>query len=79
MRQININGFNRVTRTTAQKLFNEGKNVYGVPCNLRPSNQYCILFNNTKGSFSHIENEAMYYNCNNETGKTLWFYTYDKE
>lgn len=79
MRQISINGFNRITRTTAKKLFNAGKDVYGVPCNLRPSNQFCILFNPNRGSFDKIENEAIYYNCNSETGKTLWFYTYSAE
>lgn len=74
MRKISIDGFKRVNRGTAKKLFEEGKSVYGVPCNLRPSVGVCALFDKNNGTFESIENAIMYYNCNSETGKTLWFY-----
>ena len=78
MQQVEINGFKRVDRGTAQRLFDKGHDVYGVPCNLSPSTGCCVLFNSKRGSFSQIENAAIYYNCNSEVGKKLWFYVYEK-
>lgn len=74
MRQIEVNGYKRITRVTAKKLFNEGKEIYGVPCNIRPGEYVEVTFNKKRGTFEEIENAGVYYNCNKETGRELWFY-----
>lgn len=79
MKQIEVNGFIRVSKRAAQRIFNTGEIVYAIPCNLRPGFDWCIPFKKGEKSFSQLVNEAMYYNCNKVAGQTLWFYVYIAE
>lgn len=71
--------FKRVTRTTAKKLYNMGKAVLLVPCNLNPDGLFVGLYDLRKKEsetpFETAVNAFEYYNCTNtETGRYTAFY-----
>lgn len=65
--------FNRVTKDKAKTFFENGKNIYILPCNVNPNNMWikpvCI-----EGPFDEFVNAYTYYNCNKETGEYVSFY-----
>ena len=72
--------YNRIKSiTTARKLYNDGMTIYCNPCNLTLHNAWTspIAINGleTGESFGNMVNRIRYYNCSNETGKYLHFYT----
>lgn len=82
MNNYSINGYTRISKATARKLWNEGKPFWMVACNLRPGGEFGILMTNRKKgtgkllNFDTIYNFYCYYGCvNNETGRYPAFYT----
>lgn len=67
----------RVNKTVARKLFNEGKQFWMTACNMRP--EYGILVNapiykEEQTDFDELVNAFAYYNCGNETGRYPAYY-----
>lgn len=68
----------QVNKTKARRMFNEGKELYMIPCNMRLNSPWggpCRIvpkvFDNT---FEQAVNVFEYYNCNAETGKYANFF-----
>lgn len=67
----------RVNKTVARKLFNEGKPFWITACNMRP--ECGILMNagaykNDYTDFDKLINSFTYYCCSNETGRYPAYY-----
>jgi len=87
MKRINANGYERISKAAAFKLFCAGEALRVAPCKYRPDNQ-CILSDLTKDGmrslgyditsddvlFDRFVNDYTYYNCNYEVGYYLAFY-----
>lgn len=81
MKRYNFNTVTRISKTVARKLYNAGRDVLFIPCNLNPENNFYnlgIWENKTLvgqyDSFEKLVNSFEFYNCNNETGKYTAFY-----
>lgn len=80
MKEYNYNGFTRIDKRIARKLYNNGEDVLFIPCNLRPDNMWGlgILQNKTlNGQYDDFDNLCFWYsayNCTAETGKYIAFY-----
>lgn len=81
MKRYNFNTVTRISKTVARKLYNTGRDVLFIPCNLNPENNFYNLgiWENKKlasqyDSFEKLVNSFEFYNCNNETGKYTAFY-----
>lgn len=88
MNQITIDGWKRVSKKTARKLYNEGRTIRLCPVKFHPCNKYYPMsFDmsiNDEWSVEPFEwektfdartNNFEFYNCNlNETGKYSAFY-----
>ena len=81
--------YRQITKRTAKRLYCEGKTIIAAPANIHPFNIYgvCVLnFSRERDNdfilddigaenrFEELCNSAIYYNCNNETGRYLRFY-----
>lgn len=69
--------FKKVTKTTAKKLFEAGKNIYLIPCKACINSYWFSPYRVNKdceNTFQSIVNSFEYYNCNNELGKYTAFY-----
>lgn len=66
----------RINKTAARKLFNEGKEFWITPCNMRPECGLLMLesWQSQFGSFDKLYNNFVYYNCDNERGRYPAFY-----
>lgn len=66
----------RISKTSAKKLFNEHKELLGViPHNMHPENKFMPPFvPHDEDDFEKFCNSVAYYNCNNEAGKYLSYY-----
>lgn len=81
MKRYNFNTVTRISKTAARKLYNAGRDVLFIPCNLNPENNFYNLgiWENKMlvgqyDSFEKLVNSFEFYNCNNETGKYTAFY-----
>lgn len=88
MNVIVIGDFRRISKTTAMRLYREGKTVYIIPCKMRPDNMYIpaipimneipIHSSNDESNVNAIFRQRViaseYYNCNHETGYYSAFY-----
>lgn len=88
MNQIVIDGWKRVSKTTARKLYDEGKTIRLCPVKCHPCNEYYPMsfdmsINDTwaveplewEKTFDARTNQFEYYNCQyNELGKYAAFY-----
>ena len=75
--------FKRITRAKAKALYNMGKAVLLIPCNLNPANIFVGFYDLRKEDnetpFENAVNAFEYYNCtNNETGYYTAFYIPNK-
>lgn len=72
MIKYDFKGFERISKQEARKLYNNGVNVYIIPCkaNLRHFMWYDSYFNikENEGDFDFLVGCVKYYNCNNEVG-----------
>lgn len=71
--------YTRVSRAAALRAWMQGKEVDMIPCKLRagaPWNPEAVFSDHeiTPESFKRAENEAIFYNCNSETGRYLAFF-----
>jgi hypothetical protein len=68
----------QISKPQARKLFNEGKEIYVSPCNMKVFNSWGTLSSVTKDNdvtdFDTFCNSYEYYNCNNEAGKYASFF-----
>lgn len=92
MNPITIEGWKRVSRPTARKLYNAGRTVRLCPVNVSPCNEvYPMSYDINKDDKFDVEplewektfdsrvNRFEYYNCQyNETGKYCAFYVKEK-
>lgn len=68
----------QITKVTARKLYNEGKEFWITACNMRP--QTGILIGSTSFErladipFDTMVNSFTYYNCDNERGRYPAYY-----
>ena len=73
----------KINKQRAERLYNEGKIISIIPCNTRLGNMWVEPFNIHKmlmrdgepRTFTQWVNEYEYYNCNNEMGLYLHYYT----
>jgi hypothetical protein len=73
----------KVNKTAARRLFNEGKILYLVPCKVYPNFGNCFITpyeiqkDRVKDgivNFDRIVDNFEYYNCNNEVGRYTHYY-----
>lgn len=77
MRNITINGYKRITKRTAERLYEGGEPVLFCPVKLAPGGAWgngCIVIKENGANFKQVLNAFEYYNCNNETGNYTAFY-----
>jgi len=77
MNQISINGYTRITKRTAERLYKAGQPMLFCPVKLRPGGVWgagCIITKEEGRTFEQVLNAFEYYNCNNETGNYTAFY-----
>lgn len=68
----------RVNKQKANRLFNEGKGIYILPCKANPSSIWIspMFFEKSaeNNDFLSIVNSFEYYNCNSQLGKYSAFF-----
>lgn len=68
----------QVNKTTARKLYNEGKTVYLQSCNMSLNNPWqspCRIVSKVyDNTFDSAVNAFQYYNCDNERGRYANFF-----
>lgn len=80
MRKFELNGFSRISKAEARRLYDAGQIVYFCPVNLRPGTPWhcetAQQFNPVDPcTFEQLVNTFMFYNCTDcETGKYIAFY-----
>jgi len=80
MNKIIIDGFKRINKSQARKLFENEKQFFIVPRKVSPLNSWGlgmeVIINNWSvgESFQNFVNSYEYYNCNNELGTYSAFY-----
>ena len=78
MRNISANGYKRITKRTAMRLYEKGEPVLFCPVNLIPGGPWgigCTITKEEGRTFEQALNAFEYYNCfNNETGYYAAFY-----
>lgn len=88
MEGIRVNGFRRVSKPQAKKLYNDGRVVYLCPCYLRPGGMWkpevavakervdesVSYFVSNTNEFDKLVDEFMYYNCRGGSGKYPAYY-----
>lgn len=80
MRQVRIDGYVRISKAKAKKLYDAGENIYLLPCKVSPRNCWVRPYKTNdyleyQKSFEYVLSNYEYYNCQyNETGKYAAFY-----
>ncbi|SCJ99956.1 Uncharacterised protein [uncultured Eubacterium sp.] len=81
MNKYHFSKLERVSKTRAKQLYNNGFSVLFIPCKLNPENNFYnlgiwenIFLQGQYNSFEELENAFTFYNCNAETGKYIAFY-----
>ena len=77
MRNIAANGYKRITKRTAIKLYEMGQPVLFCPVKLIPGGVWgsgCIVTKEEGRTFEQVLNAFEYYNCSNSTGCYTAFY-----
>ena len=68
----------QINKTTARKMYEDGKDIYLNACNMRINNSWTspmLLNNKAKEKFKTMINEYEYFNCCNERGNYANFFT----
>jgi hypothetical protein len=79
MRQIEVDGYKRINKTIAKKIYDNGNTIYIAPCNARLNGilGYPIAINKDNSDnedFNIVVNAFIYYNCVNELGRYPSYY-----
>ena len=80
LQNFNYNSKNlvKVNKQKANRLFNEGKYIYILPCKANPNSSWispmCFKKSQDSNNFLNIVNQYEYYNCNSQLGKYSAFF-----
>ena len=77
MRNITANGYKRITKRAAERLYKAGQPVLFCPVKLRPGGAWgigCTVTKKEGESFKDTLTAFEFYNCNNATGNYTAFY-----
>ena len=78
MRTYTHDTFTRVQKRTARRLYNEGRTIYALPCNMHPDNVWQapapLPPADDPTDFGKVTNVFEYYNCDAERGKYTAYY-----
>ena len=81
MKDYNFKGFKRINKKEARKLYNEGRKVFFIPCNLRPdTNFWGIGIWESKDDWGQYKTFDILvywysiYNCDNYQGRYPAYY-----
>jgi hypothetical protein len=86
MNKINMNGYTRVNKSVARKMFNEGKSLYFCPAKIIPGGSFGMgmlidpkrwkedCCEGEQDAFEKACQNFAYYNCSSETGYYPAFY-----
>ena len=85
MKEVNVNGYKRISKPKARKLFDGGADVYILPHKVIPGGFWFRSYNmldapdDHRKSFDKIVSHYTYYNCMAETGHYVSFYVKENE
>lgn len=78
MHQVKMNGFKRVSKRVARRLYGAKQPIWLTNHKLIPANSYCWMaihqFDDNTYTFDSMVNNWMYYNANHEWGYYPAFY-----
>ena len=77
MRNITVNGYKRITKRTAKRLYEMGEPVLFCPVKLIPGGPWgngCIVTKKDGTTFTQVLNAFEHYNCSRATGNYTAFY-----
>ena len=80
MLHIETKSFKRITKATARRMYNAGKNIALNPSNLHPETFWNMAYitnieSEENTPFETLINHFSFYNCiDSETGKKVFFY-----
>ena len=80
MRSYNFNGLERINKTKARKLYENGKDVLFIPCNIRPDNMWGLGIWENKdlnGQYDNFDELCFWYaayNCDSYRGRYIAYY-----
>lgn len=66
MLNVEINGYKRIRKDEARRLYNEGTTIYLLPWKVYPDDNHPWIkpYKMEGGPFEKVVNEFEYYNCN---------------
>lgn len=83
MNQYTIDGYTRISKARARRLYDAGAPVYMCPVKLRPGGPWYpetqILKPRTQAEFSDVTNAATFYTCSPGAGRYLAYYAKDSD
>ena len=79
MKNMRVNGFRRIDKRKAKRLYLDGVVIYIMANKMRIDNQWtqpCALeYNKSVGDqFQTMCDNYKFYNCTSETGRDIWYY-----
>ena len=80
MNQVRVNGYVRISKQKARRLYDNGENIYLLPCKVSPASEWIRPYQANdyleyQRSFDRVLASFEYYNCQyNELGKYPAFY-----
>jgi hypothetical protein len=80
MKRYNFSGLERINKTNARKIYENGDDILFVPCNIRPDNMFGLgIWENKElwgqyDSFNKLCEWYEVYNCNSYNGRYIAFY-----
>lgn len=72
-----IHDYKRVDKRVARRLYNEGQNIYLVPCKCNVHSMFTLRtadYMEKAYSFDTVVNEFEWYNCDSERGNYTMFF-----
>lgn len=79
MNQYTADGYSRISKARARRLYDAGAPVYMCPVKLRPGAPWHpetqALKTRAQAPFDSLVNAAVYYTCGSATGPYLAYYT----
>lgn len=76
MLNVEMNGYKRIRKNEARRMYNNGVTVYLLPCKVYPDDNHPWIkpYRMEGRPFEKTVNEFEYYNCNAELGYYTAFY-----
>ena len=83
MLNINIDGYQQISKAKARRLYNDGATVYLCAAKMRPGATYWSMSANVNSKngydFTKLCNSYQFYNCSSETGRYIRYYVKESE